>query len=182
MFLPFFCYNTVMKKIVIFVCNGNIHRSVIAAQCFRNVLKKHGLNSRFVVDSYGLQGTQGTTLPKHKRLSDYPKEWKAANPTLQKLKINISDHSYQKITINVVKKAEVVIAMDNKVYSSKKNSLTKQFPNQIKKIHVFSELTSHHKYMKDPVKSNDKKLHKKIIKSIYSTLNKNYKIILTWVK
>lgn len=171
-----------MKKIVIFVCNGNIHRSVIAAQCFIDVLKKNKLSSRFIVDSYGLQGTQGTAPPKHKRLSDYPKEWEAANPTLQKLNIDISNHKFQKITANIIKKAGIVIAMDNKVYSGKKNSLTKQFPNQTKKIHAFSELTSHNKYIKDPVKSSDKKLHKKIIKSIYSTLNKNYKIILTWIK
>jgi protein-tyrosine-phosphatase len=112
-----------MKKIVIFVCNGNIHRSVIAAQCFIGVLKNNKLGSRFIVDSYGLQGTQGTALPKHRRLSDYPKEWEAANPILQELNIDISNHRFQKITANIMKKAGVVIAMDNKVYSREKNSL-----------------------------------------------------------
>lgn len=171
-----------MKKKIIFICNGNIHRSVIAAQCFRNILKKHNISQSFMIDSFGLQGTQGTVLPKQKHLSDYPKEWKAAKPILKKFDIDISQHSFKKITPDIAKKASVIVAMDKKVYSGNKNSLLKQFPKQKKKIHLISKLTLDGKGIKDPVGSGSRELHRKVIEKIYSTLTSKYKTILSWAK
>lgn len=171
-----------MKKQIIFICNGNIERSVVAAQCLRNILKEKRISSKFSVDSYGLQGTQGTVLPKYKHLSQYPKEWKAAKKILQKLDININNHSSQKITLNVVKKASVIIAMDKKVYLRNKNALLKQFTKYKNKIHVISELTKDYKDIKDPAGSGNKELHKKIIEKIHTTMINEYKTILTWIK
>lgn len=171
-----------MNKLIVFICNGNIHRSVIAAESLRKILKERKIGVGFFVESYGLQGTKRTDLPKHKHLSEYPREWKAAKPTLQKFGIDISKHSFQKISGAVMKKASVVIAMDDKVYSRAKNSLMKQFPNQAYKIHRFSELIPRHQIIKDPAGCSDEMLHKKTIESIYFTLNKKYKKILAWTK
>lgn len=171
-----------MKKLIVFICNGNIHRSVIAAESLRKILKERKIGQNFSVASYGLQGTKGTGLPKHKHLSEYPKEWKAAKPTLQKFGIDISKHSFQKISGAVMKKASAVIAMDNKVYSTAKNSLMNQFPNYAEKTHRFSELTPHNRVIKDPAGSGSEKLHRKIIRDIHSTLSKKYKDILGWVE
>lgn len=171
-----------MKKLIVFICNGNIHRSVIAAESLRKILKERKTSQNFFVDSYGLQGTKGTDLPKHKHLSEYPKEWKAVKPTLQKLGIDISKHSFQKISPTVMKKASVIIVLDNKVYSGVKNSLMKQFSNYAEKIHRFSELTMNHRSIKDPAGSGSEKLHKKVIRDIYSTLDKKYKGILAWTE
>jgi len=171
-----------MKKLIVFICNGNIHRSVIAAEFLRKILKEQKIGRSFFVDSYGLQGTKGTNSPKHKHFSEYPKEWEAAKLTLQKLGVDISKHSFQKISGAVMKKASVVIAMDNKVYSTAKNSLMNQFPNYTEKIHRFSELTMNHRGIKDPAGSSNVKLHREIIRNIYSTLNKKFKDILGWVK
>ena len=87
-----------------------------------------------------------------------------------------------KISAGIIKKADVVIAMDDKVYSRAKNSLTRQFPNHAKKVHRFSELTMDHRVIKDPAGSGSEKLHKKIIGSIHSTLAKKYKDILAWAE
>ena len=171
-----------MKKLIIFVCDGNIYRSVIAAECLSNILKVRRINSKFSANSYGLQGTKGTDLPKHKHLSEYPKEWKAAMPSLQKFHIDISKHSFQKISAAVIKKASVIIAMDNKVYSTAKNSLLNQFPNYIEKIHRFSELTTRNKIIRDPAGISNEKIHKKIIADIHTTVSKKYQDILSWAK
>lgn len=171
-----------MNKLIVFICDGNIHRSVIAAESLREILKERKIGTVFLVESYGLQGTKGTELPKHKHLSEYLKEWEAAKPTLRKLNIDISKHSFQKISGTIMRKASVVIAMDSKVYSTAKNSLINQFPNYAKKIHRFSELTSHHRVIKDPAGCSDEILHKKIIEGIYFTLNKKYENILEWTK
>ncbi len=169
-----------MKKLIVFVCNGNIHRSVIAAEFFSNIVNKLGLKSKYKIDSYGLQGTMGTRLPLHKKLIEYSKEWKAAAPALRKFNIDISNHSFQKITPAVVKKAAVIIAMDKKTHSTAVNSLIKQFPKSNGKIHGFTELTSSHKGIKDPAGSNNKKLNYSIIKNINLTLLKNSRAILSW--
>ncbi len=76
-------------------------------------------------------------MPKHKHLSEYPKEWKATKPTLERLGIDISKYSFQKASAHVMEKANVVIVMDNKVYSEEKNSLMNQFSDQAHKIHLF---------------------------------------------
>ena len=171
-----------MKKHIAFVCNGNIHRSVVAAESLRKILNERKIGQSFFVDSYGLQGTKGTDLPKHKHLFEYPKEWEAAKPTLQKLDIDISKHSFQKISGAVMRKANTVIAMDNKVYSRAKNSLMNQFPNYASKVHCFSELTKRNRVIKDPAGSGSKKLHKEVIENILSTLSKKYKEVLAWTE
>jgi len=170
------------KGSIIFVCNGNIHRSVIAAESLRKILRDNKVNSKLSVSSYGIQGTKGTDLPKHKHLSEYPKEWKVAKQILQNFDIDIGKHSFQKITSSAMKKASIVIAMDNKVYSEAKNSLVKQFPEYKDKIHCFSELTKNNEVIKDPAGSSSKKLHKEIIENIYFTLFKKYKDILRWIE
>lgn len=171
-----------MKKLIIFICNGNIHRSVIAAECLKKILKKQETDQNILVDSYGLQGTKGTNLPKYKHLSEYSKEWKAAKPTLQKFNIDISNHSFQKITETAIKEVNVVIAMDDKVYSKAENSLINQFSIYKEKVHNFSELTVHNKGIKDLAGNSSKKMHAKIIEDIYFTLSENYKDILKWLK
>ena len=169
-----------MKKNIVFVCNGNIHRSVVAEKYLNKLLKKHRLNAKFVATSYGLQGTKGTAKPLHKNLTEYPKEWKAAFPTLRQLNIDVTNHSFQKITPAIIKKAAVVIAMDKKVYIKANNSLIKQFPSQKNKIHIFSELTKNHQDIKDPAGSGSSKIHQATIKKICSTTENKIKTIIKW--
>jgi protein-tyrosine-phosphatase len=171
-----------MKKLIIFICNGNIERSVVAAECLKNTLRKKRMGSKFLVDSYGLQGTKGTALPKHKNLSEYKKEWKIAKPILEKFNINIKSHNFQQVTPDIIEKASVVVAMDKKVYLKNKNALLRQFPKHKNKIHLFSELTLDHKDIPDPAGSNIKYLHKKVIEKINTTLSHNYKSIIYWAE
>jgi len=169
-----------MKKSIIFICNGNIERSAIAAQCLNILLKKKRLTTKYRADSFGLQGTKNTPKPLYKKLSQYPKEYKAAYPTLKKLKIDINEHNYKKITLSAINSAATIIAMDKKVYASANNSLLKQFPFAKKKFHIFSEITIKHKNVKDPHGSGSYKTHEQVIKQIQEAINKNYKKILRW--
>lgn len=169
-----------MKKTILFICNGNIHRSVIAEKYLSGVLRQKGLDKKFTVTSYGLQGTKGTAKPLHKNLKEYLKEYKVALPMLHKFRIDVTDHVFQKITPIAVKKATVIIAMDKKVYLNSKNSLLKQFPKAKNKIHTFSEITKNHQDIKDPAGSGSAKVHGAVIKNICFTIKKNLKTILSW--
>lgn len=170
-----------MKKRIIFVCNGNIHRSVIAAESLKQALMSAGYGGDFLVDSYGLQGTGGTDSPKHKNLSDYPEEWSAAQPSLERFGIDISQHISKRISVDVVKNADVVVAMDEYVYSKANNSLSNQFPEHVYKIHRFSELSGNGEGVKDLAGNGSIEAHKKIITHIHNTLAKKYTVILGWV-
>ncbi len=167
-----------MKKIITFICNGNIHRSAIAEIYLNKVLKKNKLDNEFIAKSYALQGTQGTPKPLHKNLMEYPKEYKIALPILKSFKIDITGHLYKKITPSAVEKSAVIIAMDKKTYSQAKNALIKQFPKYKNKIHVFSEFTENHKGIKDPFGNTSPKFHLATIKSICLTIEDQYKNIL----
>jgi protein-tyrosine-phosphatase len=169
-----------MKKLILFICNGNIYRSVIAEKYLTKILQEKDLDNKFSIASYGLQGARNTDKPMHKNLKKYPREYKAALPTLREFKIKINDHSSQKITPTAVKKATVIIAMDKKIYSRSKNSLFKQFPGSKQKIHIFSELTKNRKDIKDPFGINNSKFHRVIIENICLTIKKKFKIILDW--
>lgn len=171
-----------MKKLIVFVCNGNIHRSVVAEKFLTKILKGEKLDNKFSVASYGLQGIKGAAKPLHKNLKGYLNEWNAALPTLREFKIAhaLARHNSRSIAPTVAEKATIIIAMDKKTYSGKKNSLVNQFPDEKNKIHLFSELTKNHKDIKDPFGSEDLNLHQDIIENIYSTIKKNLKTILDW--
>ncbi|PIT93859.1 hypothetical protein COU00_02090, partial [Candidatus Falkowbacteria bacterium CG10_big_fil_rev_8_21_14_0_10_43_11] len=106
-------------KIILAVCSGNIHRSVIAERCINRVLKKNGMDGEFVVVSRGLQTT---SPPVGKNLRDYEAEWLASSPVLQEIGIDISDAKSTPVDISIVEKASLIIAMDRGVLIDKVNS------------------------------------------------------------
>jgi protein-tyrosine-phosphatase len=172
------------RKMILFVCNGNIERSVVAEKYFIRVLEKAGLDGIFLVFSCGLQGTRGTTKPLHRNLKEYSKEWAAALPGLRQFDIAeaVAGHISRVITPAIVKKATVIIAMDDKTYSVAENFLLRQFPEAKHKIHSFSELTPDHEEVKDPAGIGNRRVHQSLIAAICSALEDNFEIILNWVK
>src|SRR3989344_2190019 len=109
-----------MKKLILTVCNGNIHRSVIAAACIDRKIRDQGLTTRYEVLSRVLQGTQGTKPPLHKNLRDYPMEWPLTEPSLRELGIEIAEgQAATPITRAIAERASVILAMDQLVLSQK---------------------------------------------------------------
>jgi len=165
-----------MKKII-FVCKGNIHRSVIAEAVFRKILKKQNLTNEIAVSSYGIQGTMGTRPPKGMQLSDYPREWQISQPILQKFNIDITKHYFQTIAKGVIEDVDLVIAMDDEVHKESKNALVKQFPAYMDKIYCFYKFTDG-KSIKDLSGNVDPSSHEQVIKYIYQTLHTKFLNIL----
>ena len=167
-----------MKKTILFVCNGNIYRSAIAEVIFDTILKEFHLNEIYMASSCGLQGSMGTPPPKHQKLSEYPDEWHAAKPTLDRLNIDVSKCHFHPITEQIIKQADVVIAMDDYVYKQALNSLLRQFPDYISKMHLFSEFTSDHKEIEDPSGVSLSSTHQMTIEHIFNTLHEKYNEII----
>lgn len=158
------------KKIILTVCHGNIHRSVIAAACFNQAIENRGVQDRCICISRGLQGTCGEPMPAEESLRDYPLEWALSDPILSKLRITIpSDQKATPIDPETVAKASVILAMDYGVgvLSSRFNSLQKQFSEHAHKMRLYMELVGQKKDLVDCFGCADPKIHKSVIKRIH---------------
>lgn len=84
-----------MKR-VMFVCTGNVFRSMIAEKCLKDYLKKNKIYD-LKIDSSGISDSKGNVN-------------KFTFDALKKLKIN-SFHKPKKITENLIKKSDLIISM-----------------------------------------------------------------------
>ncbi len=168
-----------MKKLLLTVCNGNIHRSVIAAACIDRKIRDKGLTNRYEVLSRGLQGTQGTEPSRHKNLRDYPMEWPLTEPFLRELDIEIADdQATTPITRTIAERASIILAMDRPVLSQKQNSLLNQFPDLSTKMLLFSELAGKIEDVPDVGGVADVTIHRASVEMIHSIIEKHFEDLL----
>ena len=158
-----------MEKLILTVCKGNIHRSVIAALCLENALKRLCLESKYEVMSRGLQGSAGTDTPRFSNLKSYPTEWRLTAPILEEIGINIpSSQIATPITKDVVSNASLILAMDRAVLCSLPHSLINQFPNLGFKMRLFLELAGSIDGIADCAGEADPEIHRNVILTINS--------------
>lgn len=130
-----------MKKLILTVCNGNIHRSVIAEQCINKALHQNGLDNAYHVLSRGIQGTGGEKSPKLKNLREYESEWSLTKPVLDEIGITIPiDKVATPIDARIVEEATLILVMEKGVLLERPNSLVRQFPSMRFKMKLFTEL------------------------------------------
>lgn len=159
------------QKIGLFVCKGNIHRSVIAEICFNRELKINRKSRRIVCISRGLQGTMGLAAPTGKNLRDYPMEWEASLPALKHFKIHISkNRKWIPVDEEAIEQASVILAMDREVLfglsEDPTKCLTKMFPGHIDKMGLFTELAGAEENILDCGGKNDPGRHWNTIEQI----------------
>ena len=102
-----------MVRLILVVCHGNIHRSVVAEIYIRKNLRELGLEEKFRVASRGLQGSCQTAMPKFPNLRQYSLEWGNAEPSLRDLEIEIPETQIATpIDESVASEASLILAMD----------------------------------------------------------------------
>lgn len=168
-----------MKR-VLFVCMGNIHRSVIAEVHLRRLLAESGITD-IEVFSRGIQGSAGTPPPKGLNLRDYPLQWKASSQALIDWQIDMTDHVAQPVTLDAVRSADLVIAMDELVLATHSDSLQNQFPELVGKMHLFDELSGGTEGVEDVGASTIVHEHVRVVDRICQTLDKHVQTLLEWL-
>jgi protein-tyrosine-phosphatase len=168
-------------KTVLFVCLGNISRSVIAEHLLRKILIEQNLSEVIRVQSCGLKGSAGTTPTKFPNLSGYVSEYAAARSVLERYEIDISEHVATPINLQAMRAADVVIAMDTSVLSEAPNSLTKQFPEERSKTRLFTGLSGEQSDIVDPCGNTDENRYVKIIGEIDHVLRSHIDTLLAWI-
>lgn len=164
------------KKAILTVCSGNIHRSVIAQLCLSKELDRIGKSEEFEVISRGIQGTMGTEVPRYPNLLFYEMEFRHTKPCLEKIGITIpADQKATLIDEQIVKKATLILAMDEIVLAKKRTprgepmSLVDQFPKNAFKMRLFMELVGKKENVPDCGDMDDAALHNKVVTSINET-------------
>lgn len=171
-----------MSKLILTVCKGNIHRSVIAAACIQEMIVRRGLAARYEVMSRGLQGTMKTKPSEHRNLRDYPMEWPLTKPVLEELGIEIAtDQQSTPITQDVAERASLILAMDSLVLSELPNSLIKQFPTLGKKLRLFTQIAGRSDDVPDTGGVSDPVAHRFAVCVIHSTVLNHFDDLLTLI-
>lgn len=168
-----------MKKLIVTVCKGNIHRSVVAALCIQKCLAQKGLQDQYLVISRGLQGSAGTAMPKYVHLSSYPMEWSLTEPVLRELGITVpATQVATPITFEIAQEASIIIAMDSLVLRTLPNSLVRQFPELEFKMKLFSNLYGSDEDIEDCGGSDNKLLHELVNRQISTMVHEHlYRLI-----
>jgi len=176
------------KHTILFVCAGNIQRSVVAEMLLRKMINARGLEKTYeVMSSRGLSGTPATpTVPLHNNLKFYNEsngrnEWEHSLPTLQELGIaeDLQEHRSTTVSRNDLERADLVIAMDNDIMSHPDRGLLSQFPMYRDKTILFTELVGSHSGISDAAGTEDNGKHRRTILMINRILHDGLNVLIS---
>ena len=149
--------------LVLFVCYGNVYRSAVAEQCFKQFVAAAGISDQVQVRSRGIQGFSGEPMPEFSNLRYYHEVWAAAEECLTELGISLDGHVATPISSADMEESDIVIAMDERVYFEGKVSLLRCFPEYTHKIHRFNDFEDADSGIPDPVGNFDPEDHRRIV-------------------
>lgn len=171
------------RKIIMAVCKGNIHRSVVAEACINKLLKERGFGGRYVAISRGIRGTAGMRTLAERNLQDYPQDWERNKPSLETIGIDISAHACTPISHNDVECAAVILVMDRKVFDAPEYGpacLVMQFPSHQHKMHLFLELEGTAEGIEDCGAGAAEEQYRHVNERIHQVLQEHLDVLMRW--
>jgi protein-tyrosine-phosphatase len=130
------------KPVVLFICSGNIFRSPVAAEILRHL----DVDQELDVRSAAIKRARGSSI------RDYAEDYAPATQALFERGFSIETHRSREVSPEEVRKASVVIALDEHV----RRSLVSEFPDASGKIHLLSLLVGELRDVADPHDRVDK--------------------------
>jgi protein-tyrosine-phosphatase len=156
-----------MKRIL-FVCHGNLFRSVVAERIFKNLLNERKIEG-IDTSSRGLQGSGCESAPQHLSLPDYPEIWASVKPVLDEIDVDIESHKAVAVRDKDIIEATCIIALDEKTLRGEKNSLLNQFPLYSHKMIILRSIA-------DPYQEKDVPAEK-IVREINELVHSNFEFL-----
>jgi len=183
----------VEHHLIVTVCKGNMHRSVVAESCINKVLKERGFSIDYEVISRGIQGTaawkeEGMKPLEGRSLRDYPKEnpgqsWERNMSSFIELGLDISEHASTPIILEDVERAALILVMDQKVLDSPEYgtaSLVRQFPLHRPKMRLFLELEGAEEGIEDCGPDAEEAQYRSANEHIHRIVCERIETLLNW--
>ncbi|MCK5027609.1 MAG: hypothetical protein KAS07_04270 [Candidatus Pacebacteria bacterium] len=165
--------NTEKTREILFICYGNVHRSVLAEHIANKVLS---VDDQYFAISRGIQGMNGYEKPKHSNLMQYEIQWKLTKKALDEIGVDTSFFKGKVstyVTKSQIENAFRIIAMDKKTAEI----LKKEFPESENKIRLFESWIGGVD-VSDCAESNDAEKHLRVNTSIVSNIRESLLSIL----
>lgn len=109
---------------VLFVCTGNMYRSPIAAEIFRNLLLLDGKQNHWQVSSAGTWTTEGRPAPND------------AIEIARSVGVDLNGHKTRMVNQKMLEEADLVLVMEE----GHKEALRVEFPFAQQKVHLLSHI------------------------------------------
>ncbi|MBI2484724.1 hypothetical protein HYW18_01060 [Candidatus Uhrbacteria bacterium] len=168
-----------LQKLILFVCRGNIHRSVVAELLARKLLVANG-HPDVEVGSRGLQWYMGEP-PRHPNLMHYPSAWEGSREALAEREVDVSRHIARRLELEDMERADAVIVMDQELLRDSPTSVLNLFPSYGEKTHLFSELIDKIQDVEDRGEYASTSEYRAAVEEIESTLVSGLPRLLLWV-
>ncbi len=154
-----------MKQVLI-ICTGNVCRSPMAMGLLRQRLVQDGLDSQVSVSSAGVYGLDGSA---------------ASQPSVDVLAergINISAHRAHTVGRKELAEADLILVMEE----AQRRTLFYNYPEQLPKIFLLSEMSGGHSDIKDPYRRPKEEYERcadeltRLIETGYATILRRLKV------
>ena len=165
--------------LIVSVCNGGIHRSVVAEYSLRQALQEQGLSDGVNVVSRGIAGMPGVPAPRGKNMLDYPKEWSLTAPVLNELRLDVSDHRARPLDLETVRQASLILTMDRRVLIEHPGSVVHAFPSWAYKARLFTELDGSATDVHDCYGADDPAVFRQVTEYIHGIAHRRLEFIVT---
>ncbi len=171
------------KKHIVFLCYGNIQRSVVADIVFKELLEANNLQNNYDSIARGLQGSPGSpVVPTFNNLKYYnaandQTAWELSEPTLKELGIDEQLKTYKSTVVSPrdLEEADLIVAMDEKVWKDPGYGVIVQYPQFADKVVLIGG-----KGIKDAYdsKPEDNK-HRTTILEVNHSIRRDFKELIT---
>lgn len=160
------------SSLVLTVCLGNIHRSVVAEYALRQALQMAGLAEEILVTSRGILGMPGLPAPSRKNIQDYPDKWPYVESTLNRLGLNVSTHQTRPLDHDIVSRSSLILAMDRKILIDHPCSIVRVFPAYAWKARLFSEIDGTASDIDDCDEVQEGDFHRRVTEHIHELVHR----------
>ncbi len=145
---------------ILFVCTGNMYRSPIAAETFRNAVQRDGKQNLWQISSAGTWTTDGLPAPAE------------AINVAKALGLNLDNHQTRTINKTMLEESDLVLVMED----GHKEALQVEFPFAHEKIHLISQALQGLIYdIPDPAAARNET--SKILQELSAMVNAGYRNI-----
>jgi len=170
------------KKLILFICDGNMHRSALGAYWTTQLLQRYGVTD-ICADSRGVRGLTGPRENGTHGPKDKLEKWDVSAPFFRQfgnddLYKAMEAHKSRTVSAKDMKRAALILVPDRIVF----DILVKKFSKQKSKIELYMRLVGVDAEIANCGGSNDQDLHHMVAEMILRVIDVSFDTIVRRVR